>query len=91
MRFFCENACAKQAIKCKFEFIVFAKGTNIVSTNFAFFTIGHGFGGRFRGLVSNFVYIAQGKLRKRRKRRRSPERSLEKQEVFEKYLHQVYT
>ena len=55
MRFYCENACAKQAAKCEFEFIVFTKGTNIVSTNFAFFIVGHGFGGRFRGLVFNFV------------------------------------
>ena len=42
MRFYCENACAKQAAKCEFEFIVFTKGTNIVGTNFALFIVGHG-------------------------------------------------
>ena len=42
MRFYCENACAKQAAKCEFEFIVFTKGTNIVATNFALFIVGHG-------------------------------------------------
>ena len=42
MRFYCENACAKQAAKCEFEFIVFTKGMNIVGTNFALFIVGHG-------------------------------------------------
>ena len=73
MRFYCENACTKQAAKCEFEFIVFAKGRNIVGTNFALFIVGHG--------------LEEGKLPKRRKRRRSPERSLEKQGMFEKHLH----
>ena len=54
MRFSVENTCDKQVIKCKTESSIFAEGTDILIANFAFIIVGHGFGGRFRGLVSNF-------------------------------------
>ena len=52
MRFSVENTCDEQVIKCKVEPSIFAEGTDILAANFAFIIIGHGFGGRFRGLVS---------------------------------------